>query len=135
MAKLVLHELSGTKRAGELAKLVEELFLDRRRVVIWVADEGRRQVLDEWLWTFRKLAFVPHAVWQAALGEVDEPVVLVGEPANPNRAAVLVVGDDLPPGEWSASFEEVHDLVPPGPDGEARRQHWQQWVAVHEVSG
>lgn len=135
MAKLVLHELTGSKRAGELADLVETLFLDRRRVVVWVADEGRRQILDEWLWTFRKLSFVPHALWQPALGELDEPVVLVGEPANPNSGTVLVVGDELPPAEWAAGFEEVHDLLPPGADGEARRRYWTDWAESHGAVG
>jgi len=131
MTTLHLHELSGSKRAGELAALVEELYVAGRRMVVWVADEGRRQVLDEWLWTFRKLAFVPHVAWEPALGEVTEPVVLVGEPANPNGADLMVVGDDLPPAEWAAGFAEVHDLIPPGADGDGRRAFWSSWRGRH----
>ena len=44
-------------------------------------------------------------------------MVLLGVEGNPNRATVLVVGDDLPPGDWARSFDEVHDLIPPGPGG------------------
>jgi DNA polymerase-3 subunit chi len=128
---LQLHPLSGEKRAGELAALVERLYQEHRRIVIWMADEGRRQVLDGYLWTFRKLAFVPHLLWQPDLGEVDEAVVLVGEEANPNQAEVLVVGDDLPPAEWAASFEEVHDLIPPGAGGEERSRWWTDWQQEH----
>jgi DNA polymerase-3 subunit chi len=127
MAKLELHPLAGDKRALDLAKLVEHLHRSRRRLVIWVADDGRRQILDDYLWTFRKLSFVPHQLWQASLGEIDEEVVLVGEPANPNRADVLVVGDDLPPGDWAASFAEVHDLVPQGDAGKERGAWWEAW--------
>jgi len=127
MAKVVLHELRSDKRAGELVKLVEAMVSDRRRLVIWVADEGRRQILDDYLWTFSKLSFVPHVVWQPSMGEVDEPVVLVGEPGNPNRAGALVVGDDLPPEDWAREFDEVHDFIPPGDDGEQRRTWWRTW--------
>jgi DNA polymerase-3 subunit chi len=127
MAKLELHRLAGDKRALDLAKLVERLYQGRRRLVIWMADDGRRQILDDYLWTFRKLSFVPHQLWESSLGAVEEAVVLVGEPANPNRADVLIVGDDLPPGEWAASFAEVHDLVPQGTAGEQRRAWWQAW--------
>jgi DNA polymerase-3 subunit chi len=127
MAKLELHPLAGDKRALELAKLVEHLHKSRRRLVIWVADDGRRQILDDYLWTFRKLAFVPHQLWAASLGEVDEAVVLVGEPANPNQAEVLVVGDDLPPGDWAASFAEVHDLIPQGAACKERSAWWEAW--------
>jgi DNA polymerase-3 subunit chi len=119
-----LHELPGAKRAGELASLVEGLYKQRRRVVVWVADEGRLQILDDYLWTFRKLSFVPHAVWTESMGDSDEPVVLVNTTANPNRAEVLVVGDELPPADWVASFDEVHDFVPPGEAGEPRRAFW-----------
>ncbi|MFV2071966.1 MAG: DNA polymerase III subunit chi [Thermoanaerobaculales bacterium] len=127
MARLELHPLSSEKRAGELAALLERLHRARSRVVVWVADEGRRQILDDYLWTFRKLAFVPHVVWSPSLGEVEDPVALVGEASNPNRATVLVVGDDPPPGEWAATFEEVHDLIPPGSAGEERRSFWERW--------
>lgn len=119
--------MSGSKRAGQLARLIAELYSNGHRLVVWVADEGRRQALDDFLWTFSKLAFVPHAVWSASMGEVDDPVVLIGEPANPNRAEVLVVGDDPPSGDWLTRFDEVHDLVPEGTDGESRAAAWERW--------
>lgn len=127
MAKLDLHELASDKRAGELTALLSRLYESRARVVVWVADEGRRQILDDYLWTFQKLAFLPHVLWGPSLGEVEEAIALVGEPANPNGATVLVVGDDPPPGVWAASFEEVHDLIAPGKSGEERRVFWAQW--------
>ncbi len=133
--RLVLQPLPGEKRAGELSKLVEKLYKQRRRVVVWIADHGRLQILDEYLWTFRKLSFVPHAVWSPEIGDLDEPVVLLAEPANPNRAGVLVVGDELPPGEWAATFEEVYDLVPSGQDGEDRRRFWRRWSDENGVTG
>jgi len=129
--RLELHELPGSKRAGALCHLVERLYRDRRRVVVWVGDEGRLHILDDYLWTFRRLSFVPHAVWSPELGDLDEPVVLLAEPANPNRSDVLVVGDDPPPGDWAAGFQEVHDLVPPGEEGDERRRFWEQWRRDH----
>ncbi len=127
MARLELHQLSSDKRAGELAALLSRLHEAHARVVVWVADEGRRQILDDYLWTFQKLAFLPHLLWGPELGEVEEGIVLVGEPANPNRATVMVVGDDLPPGAWAATFDEVHDLIEPGGGGDERRALWERW--------
>ena len=127
MVQLELHELRTEKRAGELTVLLSRLHESRTRVVVWVADEGRRQILDDYLWTYQKLAFLPHMLWGPDLGEVDEAIVLVGEPANPNRATVLVVGDEPPSGGWAAGFDEVHDLIPPGEAGEERRAFWSRW--------
>ena len=129
MAHLQLHQLKSGKRAGELAALLSRFHSSRARVVVWVADEGRRQILDDYLWTFQKLAFVPHVLWGPGLGEVEESVVLVGEPANPNSASILVVGDDPPPGAWAATFDEVHDLIPPGEEGQRRTAFWERWQA------
>ena len=122
--RVVLHDLPGEKRARELVKLIETLYQGGRRIVVWVADEGRRQMLDDYLWTYEKLAFVPHTTWTHSQGDLDEPVVLVGEEANPNRATALLVGDDVPPMEWAASFAEIHDFVPSGAAGDERRQRW-----------
>jgi DNA polymerase IIIc chi subunit len=126
VVRLELHPLSGFKRAGELAQLVLSLYRQGRAVVVWVADDGRRKMLDDYLWTFHRLAFVPHAIWDQSVQEVREPVVLVGQPCNPIDAAVLVVGDEPPPSEWAAGFEEVHDMIPPGEPGDQRRQQWRE---------
>jgi len=127
MARLELHQLKTEKRAGELAALLSRLHESRARVVVWVADEGRRQILDDYLWTFQKLSFLPHVLWGPNLGDVEEAVALVGEPVNPNRATVLVVGDEPPPGTWAATFDEVHDLIAPGERGDERRAFWGRW--------
>ena len=132
MAHLELHQLKTEKRAGELTALLSRLYESRARVVVWVADDGRRQILDDYLWTYQKLAFLPHLLWGPELGEVDEPIVLVGEPANPNHASVIVVGDDPPPGAWAATFDEVHDLIAPGESGERRTEFWERWKADPE---
>jgi len=127
VARIELHVLKIPKRAKQLAELLDQLHRQGARVVVWVADEGRRQILDDYLWTFEKLAFVPHILWSQPLGEVDDPIVLVGEAANPNRASMLVVGDDLPEGSWAATFEVVHDLVGDDEQGAARREFWDRW--------
>lgn len=127
MAHLELHSLKSPKRARQVAALLDHLHRQGSRVVVWVGDEGRRQILDDYLWTFEKLAFVPHILWSPPLGEVNDPIVLVGEPANPNRASMLVVGDDLPDGSWAATFDVVHDLLGADEEGAARREFWERW--------
>ena len=124
--------MSGSKRAGQLARLIDELYSAGRRVVVWVEDEGRRQALDDFLWTSHKLGFVPHTMWAPSMGDVSDPVVLVGEPANPNGARVLVVADEPPVGDWLSDFEEIHDLVPDGPEGASRTASWERWRAEHD---
>jgi DNA polymerase IIIc chi subunit len=129
VTRLELHPLPGAKRAAEVAELVARLHRERRRVVVWVSDEGRLRILDDFLWTADRLGFVPHAVAAEGVDVAGEPVVLVCRPVNPNCAAVLVVGDGLPPLDWAAGFDEVHDLVAPDAAGDERRAHWRQLLA------
>ncbi len=134
VAHVELHDLKSPKRARQLAALLADLHQQGVRAVVWVADEGRRQILDDYLWTFEKLSFVPHSLWSPGLGDVEEPIVLVGEPVNPNQASVLVVGDDLPDGSWAATFEVVHDLVGSDDQGSTRREFWDRWRKSPESS-
>ncbi|MDX2436278.1 MAG: DNA polymerase III subunit chi [Acidobacteriota bacterium] len=127
VARIELHDLRSPKRAKQLAALLHELHEQGVRVVVWVADEGRRQILDDYLWTYEKLSFVPHVLWSPALGDVEDPIVLVGDEVNPNKASTLVVGDELPGGPWAATFKIVHDLVGADEEGAARRAFWDRW--------
>jgi DNA polymerase IIIc chi subunit len=132
MTRVVTHQLPSDKRAGFVVREVVRLYGEHRKVVVWVADSARRKALDEYLWTFEKLAFIPHVSWTESMGPVDDPVVLLGEPANPNDAEALVVADDLPPELWVASFDEVHDFCAPDDAGRERADWWQQWRADHD---
>lgn len=134
MADIELHQLKSPKRARQLAALLTELHESGGRIVVWVADEGRRQILDDYLWTFEKHVFLPHVLWSPALGDVEDPIVLVGDPVNPNRASILVVGDDLPDGQWAATFATVHDLVGTDDEGATRREFWDRWREDPETS-
>jgi DNA polymerase IIIc chi subunit len=127
VAELHLHRIDGTKRAGWVVQTVQELNAAGHRVVVWVADEGRRSILDDYLWTFEQGSFIPHAIWGPALGEVPDPVVLLGEEANPNGGTDLVVADDAPPPAWAAGFDRVHDVLTADADGQERERFWQSW--------
>jgi DNA polymerase-3 subunit chi len=125
------HPLPSSKRAGLVVREITRLFGEGRKTVVWVADDRLRTVLDEYLWTFEQLAFIPHIVWSEAMGEVVDPVVLVDRQANPNGAEALVVADELPPPEWVSDFSEVHDFIPPGDEGAEREAWWSRWRDEH----
>jgi DNA polymerase-3 subunit chi len=125
VAKVILHRLSGTKKAQEVCRLVETLCQKGRRVVVWLSDAGRAATLDEYLWTFAQYSFVPHALWNGH-DAMDDPVAVVtGALSNPNRADVLVVGDRLAVPAEAAGFAEVHDLVASGSEDAGKQEAWE----------
>ena len=125
MATVTLHRIAGTKKALEVCRLVESLYLAGKRVVVFVSDGARASVLDEYLWTFSQPSFVPHVLWNGA-SEVEEPVVLVlGELANPNGADTLVVADHLADLTAASAFAEVHEVLARVAEDEGKAEAWQ----------
>jgi DNA polymerase III subunit chi len=124
MSTVIIHRIGGAKKALEVCRTVELLYLAGRRVVVYISDAGRASVLDEYLWTFSQPSFVPHVIWSGA-AEVEEPVVLVvGEVANPNGADGLVVADHLADLGAAAMFAEVHEIVARVAEDEGKPEAW-----------
>jgi DNA polymerase III subunit chi len=133
VSTVTVHRIGGAKKALDVCRIVEELYLAGKRVVVYVSDSGRAAILDEYLWTFSQPSFVPHVMWTGA-GEVEEPVVLVcGEPANPNGAGALVIADRLADPEAARGFAEVHDILARVAEDEGKVAAWR--AAGFEVAG
>lgn len=119
---VLLHRLSGSKKALDACRLVEKLYLAGEKVVVWFQDQGRAAIFDQYLWTFSDTSFVPHRL-VVDKGQVEEPVaIVVGELVNPNQASHLVVVE--PPKNYKGirGFTQVHDLLLAG---EERKDKWE----------
>ncbi len=124
-ARVVLHHLAGTKKALDACRLVERIYQSGKRVAVYLSDRGRASMLDDYLWTFAQNSFVPHTLWDGQ-GTADDPVVVVtGALANPNRAEVLVIGDQLADREAAKAFAEVHDFVTASSEDQGKAQAWE----------
>lgn len=136
MGRVVLHRLRGTKKAQDACRLVESLVDAGRRVVVWVSDEGRARVLDDYLWTFSQSSFVPHAFVTSGKACDDAAVIVSGVLENPNGADTLVVVDRLVEFAGGDDFDEVHDLDAGTEEDAGKADAWRQSGAeVVEVSG
>lgn len=134
--QVVLHLLAGTKKAQELCRLVEALYLAGRRVTVWVSDPGRAATLDEYLWTFAQHSFVPHGMWNGRDPMEDPIAVVTGTLANPNESEVLVVADTLVDLSLAGGWIEAHDLVTPAAEDAGKKEAWTAaGFAVREARG
>jgi len=121
---VVLHRLSGTKKAQELCRLVEMLYQAGRKVTVWAEDAGRAATLDEYLWTFAQHSFIPHTLWNGG-DPLDDPVVLVtGTLVNPNASEVLVVADHLADLSLATAWPEAHDFVTAAAEDAGKKEAW-----------
>ncbi len=133
---VTVHVLGGTKKAKEACRLVEALYLAGKRVVVFLADEGRAKILDDMLWTFSTESFVPHQLWGGE-ESVEDPVVVVAERlANPNGASTLVIADRLGDLVGARDFVEIHDLVAQVAEDADKAAAWRAaGFSVREVRG
>lgn len=85
--------------------------------------------LDQLLWSFDAVEFIPHRRWNGGTPPVPGEVLLVDDASRlPHRALLLNLRDEMPDDAWS--FERVLEVVGQAPDrvraGRARYRVYQQ---------
>lgn len=92
MTRIEFIKLERPEKARHLCELAEEFYLQGRRVLVMVQDDNQGVTLDQFMWTWKKAAFLPHAYDNGAQECFDEPVVIGIREENPNGAEVLIAG-------------------------------------------
>src|SRR5260370_14465386 len=117
MTEVLFYHLQNMSLESVLPSLLEKSLERGWRVVVQSTSQERADALDAHLWTYRDDSFLPHATWLAR-DAPDQPIVLVVEEANPNRANVRVLIDNAALPADSHAYHRVV-LVFNGDDGEA----------------
>lgn len=103
-------KLSKPEKALHLCQLADRYFTEGHRVLIRLADENQAVTLDQFMWTWKKGAFLPHACDNGAVECHDEPVVIALSDRNPNAADILILG--IPCAlEFVRQFDQVVDFA------------------------
>ncbi|MCF6370585.1 DNA polymerase III subunit chi [Rhizobium halophilum] len=98
MTEVLFYHLTESKLEDSLPALLEKSVERGWRVVVQTAEEGRRDILDAHLWTYREDSFLPHGTDSSDLATA-QPVLITATSQNPNEASVrfLVDGAEPPP--------------------------------------
>ncbi len=99
-------KLKRPEKARHLCEEAGRYFQEGSKVLITVIDENQAVTLDQFMWTWQKGSFLPHAFDNGAVDCLDEPVIISTEEKNPNGARVLVMGKPC-----SLEFVRQFDLV------------------------
>jgi DNA polymerase-3 subunit chi len=84
--------LERPEKSRNLCELAEEFYLLGQRVLVLVQDDNQGVTLDQFMWTWKKGSFLPHAYENGTVECLDEPVVITVHEENANGAQVLVAG-------------------------------------------
>jgi DNA polymerase-3 subunit chi len=126
MTEVLFYHLQDVTLENVLPPLLEKSLERGWRVVVQSTSEERAEALDAHLWTYREDSFLPHATWR--VGDVaDQPIVLVVEDSNPNRANVRFLVDNAPLPADTDIYDRVV-LLFNGDDADALTAARQAWT-------
>ncbi|MGF1545755.1 MAG: DNA polymerase III subunit chi [Thiotrichales bacterium] len=109
MTEVSFYILSGAgpeQRLGFIARFVEKLYRDGHKVHLHCADPEQLTQLDQRLWTWRDIGFVPHEI--AATPLPDCPVTLSLAPFAGDREVLVNLAREVP--EFFSHFERVAEI-------------------------
>lgn len=91
-----------------------------KTLLVYCRDAQRLARLDQALWTFSALDFLPHVSLPSTLAP-QTPIWLSATPAGAVRDVLLLLDDEVAPdfAGWFARFERVIDIVPADADERA----------------
>jgi len=102
--------LESPEKARHLCELAEEFYLRGQRVLVVVEDDNQGVTLDQFLWTWKKGSFLPHAYDNGTVECLDEPVVVTLREENANGARVLIAARPCPL-DFMRQFQMVIDFA------------------------
>ena len=92
MTQVSMYELTVTPLEKTLPKLMEKVFESGKNSIIMASSEDRVENLNNILWTFSTLTFLPHGSKKDGFADL-QPIWLTTQQENPNEATVMVLTD------------------------------------------
>lgn len=92
MAEIGFYHLRTTPLERALPNILERALAAGHRIVVMAGSRERVEHLDDLLWTYNDVSFLPHG--SAREGQAErQPIWLTAVDENPNRASMLVLLD------------------------------------------
>jgi len=108
--KVYFIDLAIANKHRHICDIVEKLYGNGQRTVIYVNDNAEAHKLDRYLWTWKQDSFIPHAIVNSNNGSHDDPVRISMQKDNLHPADVLILFDPLT-SEYLNNFPIVIDFA------------------------
>ena len=112
-----------------VCQLAEKARNEGYDIYIHTASREAAATLDDLLWTFRDVSFLPHATIDAADAVADSPITIGWEGEEPQQRQVLINLSGAAP-EHADAYERIIEVVPSDPaDRDRARQRYKDYRA------
>ena len=105
MTEANIYQLSKSLWVKSFPKLLEGIVNRGNKVLVYCESDEFMAKLDDLLWTFEQLAFLPHATYKDERKE-EQPILLNTTESNPNNSNVLAIAGKFLPKELT-KFEKI----------------------------
>lgn len=129
MTELRFYHLQTRTLEQALPELLMKAYGTGRRIVVRLADKGRVDAMNEWLWTWQPDSFLPHGSQKDSQPD-RQPVWLTHETDNPNGADMLVLTAGCP-ANGIADYVLCCDMFD-GRDDTALKAARERWKAAQD---
>lgn len=113
----ILDGDSGDNLQRFACRLVDKAWSRGMRCFVNAATAEQASRLDELLWTFRDISFLPHAIAPAT--DSNRLAALIGNDSEPDTELDLLINMSPEVPTWFSRFERVAELV----DGHSERRN------------
>jgi DNA polymerase III subunit chi len=120
-------------RLGTACRVIEKAARQQKRVLVRTGNEGDARTLDELLWTFSDISFVPHRLISNESGRTsatEEPVLIThSDTTNPGCDVLVNLTDTIP--ESATQYPRIVEIVTNAPEArEAGRVRYRDYRAL-----
>lgn len=113
MGECKFHDKESINYERYLFEIVEQAYVRREKVLVFVQSAERAAAVDRLLWINKQEAFIPHEIAGANPTDPSVPVLIVTQELNPIDAGILVA-DGHCSVEFASKFKFVHEFVDRG---------------------
>ena len=108
-----------------IATICLKLINDDKKIVIYNQSQEIINYLDDSLWQFPKLKFIPHATYQDNNKE-KQPIYITNNQENPNQASHLILINQIADLNFIQNFQKTFYFFNSN-DINLAKENWQNW--------
>lgn len=99
----------GTQPERFACSLTAKAWSNGKRVHIHAADERAASGLDDLLWTYRDISFIPHAIYSTEAVDSEPVTIGFGSHYPAHNEVVINLDQEIP--DYFSSYERVVEIV------------------------
>lgn len=95
-----------------VCRLIEKIYKQGHHFYIHTSDYSAAKQLNDSLWTFNDISFIPHALHDVALNSTQKTPILIGHDENTKCSGEILVNLTSRIPDFFAQFSRIIEIIP-----------------------